>query len=314
MPFDISRRKLLRAGAATGLASLSSLAGCTDRSGEDVTPSASETPTPSDSSPAIYESWLPAPSAMPDTERYYFFYNDYADITANQSALDADVYSAYADIQLFDSLGVSPDDVDYTVSRGAIRDPDSPAVVRGSFSESTVVETLETADFEPDGELGDYSIYRNVDVVAVDDGTVLYGRGDESVELFADADGGSVDRYIATDADLGAVFDRLGSGTFVYGATVERMTEADANPSSGQFAGEVALGYADTIAGATTTSEIVYAFADADSAASADIDAYTSGDIFDDFTRVSTSREGRVVVVTGEIPTAELYADQTETS
>lgn len=310
MNSTLSRRKLLRRGTLAGVASVAAIAGCTGPEAATPTETAQSTTSQASEPAAAFESWLPDDSSGLQND-YAFAYYDYASITASQSQFDPGVYDAYTDIQLFERLGLDPGEVNSALAIPTILQSPPPAVLDVAVSESTVVEWLTENGFEADGTIGEYSLYRNDDwaAVGIEGSTLVHNRGPDGVEVFIDADNGAVDRYTAADSGLRAAFDRLDTGTFVFGSPIGDVTPDEADPEDGLFEGQVAISSTHTVDGATTRTTTALAFEDSDAVDTAPLEEYTDGDIFEAYTTVSTSRDGRVAVVTGELPTDEFLTD-----
>jgi hypothetical protein len=160
---------------------------------------------------------------------------------------------------------------------------------------------------------GEYTLYNGGELdgtVALADGVILSGSNPEmdstaNVESVIDAKAGEADRYATQNGDMATITNELGSGTFLGGTTSQRVTET--NLESGLFEGQVGYGYADTIRGEEMETREVFLFDDPASVDMETVEAYRDIDLFEDFTRLSASQNGRVVLVTGAVATADIY-------
>lgn len=323
---NISRRALLRAGsAATGTAVLGSFAGCaqldqstgggggangqaTGTADATETTTSNDDATETDESSGPYRQWLPEPDVVVDDGHYYFEYVDYDDLRNYEDTLHPSVYNSYADP--FSEVNPSLDRVDGGIIISPFSDGETPSVVTGSFTAAEVSARLAEFDFERVEDLGDYAVYMGEGAIAVRDGTVLYANetSTDPLETLIDTRAGEVTRYTEASDTLASLLGRFANGTFVYGETGEVVPAEDADPSDGTFAGQVGTAYEDSVGPETTNVQIEYAF---DEAGDIDMDAvseYTDSGLFDAYDSVDTERQGRLVVITGAVPTSDLYA------
>jgi|GEM_PF-2120523 hypothetical protein len=313
MDTRFTRRKLL---TSTVTVAGVGLAGCT--AGGDGTPSgertgtptgaASKTPTPGrQSAPVDYREWLPRPGGS--GAGYYFNGYDYARLRANEDRLDRSVYEGYVERDLFDTLGLDVADLTYGIR--VFTFPPTPSLLLGQFSQSAIVDRLQSLDYAVAEERETYNIYQAPDegrFVGAKDGVVAISDSEsESVVRHLTTPDAEEGGYVAASDDLAWVLDAVGYGTFLFGGTNEPVDESDADPTGGYFAGQVAHAYADRVTGATTQSTFAYRFEDADAAAEADLGTYLNGEALQEYDDFTVNTEGRDVVAESQADTDALY-------
>jgi hypothetical protein len=202
-------------------------------------------------------------------------------------------------------------------------------IILGGFSKEAVSDVFtdsltgsDTGDPDESGtgtssvsttEKGEYTLYFGGELdgtVGLAEGVILSGTNPEmdstaSVESLIDAKAGETDRYAAQNRDMAAIMDRLGNATYIGGTTSDRATET--NIESGLFEGQVGYGYADTVRGELMETKEVFVFENQADVAMAEVEAYTDIALYDEFSRLSASQDGRVVLVTREGDTADIY-------
>lgn len=303
-----SRRAVLRTGAVAGLGIAGAVAGCSQLDSLTGGTDSTADGTTDQDTPGRYRRWLPAPAAF-NTEGYYFEAVDYETLQANESHFDASVYSDYAESDLFEELNLPLDAVESSIFIGPITNGVSPTVVLGEFAAGDVTGRLTELGYEQRRESGEYAVYAGESAIGVTDGRLVFSNdGDEDwVEAILAAERGDEPSYAEESEEMERLLNSVESGTFVYGTTHDPTPPEDADPADGVFAGTVGFGYQDTVTGETTDTKIVVLF---ESEADVDMDAvstYTNGDLFAEYQSVSSTRDGRVVVITGETPTNTLY-------
>lgn len=306
MVSELSRRKILQAGGTAGLASLCSLAGCSDSTGEGSTPSAAETP------PIDYREWLPRPEWF-GAQHYYFNADDYTQLRADDERFAQSVYDDYIERAIFDTLGLGIDDVSYAIRVSLLSRSPTPSLIHGEFGQSAVVDSLRSLDYTVADQRETYSIYEAPDedrFVGVEDGVVALSESsaqEVALQLSTpDADEGG---YTAASDALTSVLDAVGYGTFIFGGTTDPPEDSSVDAGDGYFPGQIAYAYADRVDGATTESTFAYRFEDEDAAAGAEADvvAYFASDTYSEYANVTVSQDGQTIVVEGETDTDELY-------
>ncbi|MBX0285711.1 hypothetical protein EGH22_05200 [Halomicroarcula sp. F28] len=301
-----------------GTAVLGSFAGCAqfDQSasgGDGSNGEATETEAEADEPTGPYRAWLPEPDAFGE-DHYYFWYIDYAQLRANESHFDPEVYDVYTeDEALFARSDFSAADVDGAVSLTPVNDGNTYAVVTGSFSATAVADSLTEREFEEDRDIDEYTVYRNPGrgEFGVKDGTiVLTGNPDsDHVRTLIETKNGEVSRYTEASEAMATLLQPVGPETFVGGDTSDPYTDEQAEPESFQFAGQVGYSFGETVDGDRTTREIVVLFETADDVDMDAIAQFTGSDWFATSTDVSSKQEGRMVTITAELPTDEFYAN-----
>lgn len=318
MSQDFSRRKALRAGtAAAGTVVLGSLAGCEQAeqlagdSDDAEAAETTETDDEADEPSGPYRSWLPEPDAF-DEDHYFFRYIDYDQFRATESNFDPRVYDRNSQEAFLDeNFGLSDEDVDGALFLSPVGGG-VPAVVTGSFSASDIADYLADNGSEEDQEIGGYTVYTNPSqgVVGVTDGALVISGDDTvaQVRTLIETQTGELSRYQDSSDDLAALLERFGTGTFVGGTTSDPTPEEEASPDALRFAGQVGFAFADTVDGAAVTTEIAVLFETAEDVDMDAISEYTGSDAFAEYDDISSTQEGRTVIITGTGPTEELYA------
>jgi hypothetical protein len=300
MEYSFSRRDVLRYGAtAGGVGVVGALSGCSAIGG-----------LLGDGADPSYPEWLAAPDEITDDEHYTFTYENIGEIRDAEPEFNDTVSDNYADRDAFDEFDIDPDDVDEVVTLRPISDFLTPTVISGSFGKEDVTDTIDDADreFSEDEAVGEYTLYsaEGDAAVAVKEGTVIFGEvSADDVEAVIDSKNGEADRYVDVNEDMDALVDEIGGGTFAFGSTMDTVEETDAEGA--QFEGQVAFGYSDTVDGESTDTEIAVLFDTADDVDMEAIEDYTEGDVFDNYDDLSSSRDGRIVTITGTVDTVDLY-------
>jgi len=316
---EFSRRHALRAGtAAAGTVVLGSLAGCEQveqlagDSSDDAAESTETDETEDDEPSAPYRAWLPGPNAFGE-DHYFFRYIDYDQFRANESNFDPDVYERNSQAEFLSAnFDLSDGDVDGALFVGPV-DGSVPAVVTGSFSASDIANYLTDNGAEADQEIGEYTVYRNSSqgVVGLTDGTMVLSGDDtvDQIRTLVETKTGELSRYQDVSDDMATLVERFGPETFAGGVTSEPTSAGDANPDGLRFAGQVGYAYGDSVDGATVATEIAVMFETSEDAETAEISAFTGSDTFAEYEEISSTREGRMVIITGTGPTETLYAN-----
>ncbi|WP_136716117.1 hypothetical protein [Halorientalis salina] len=293
MEKDVSRRQTLRLGAAAaGLGAVGSLSGCSQiKSAVPFIGGAS------------YKQWLPAPDELGDSDHYYFSYTNYKQIRNNEDNFDEEAFENYEAEAETDLLDLDIDDIDEVVSLGF----GSASVLIGSFNKEDVTDELEDNDFDDEDDQGNFTIYEPENgsgAVAVKGGTAVYADDSDAVETIIDTKNGDEDRYVGENEEFKELVNKIGNGTRVSGRTQEEVDETDED--YGQFEGAVASGGTDTVNGETTKIKSVTLFDDADDVPQDEFEDYIDdSDYWDELDNVSVSKNGRAVVVTGQMDTDE---------
>lgn len=296
----------------TGLGTTTGLTGCS-RLRNTVFP-ATETDEPAtdteDSDAPSYQSWLPSPAALPSLDHYDFIWMDYAQVRANESQFGTDVYTAFDGEDSLDALDISRDDIDELLFSDSITDFGSaPVVIHGTFEVDDIADRITSFDYERNGEYDGYTLYTNeTNAAALTENTLLFGSGENpTVRLtaIADANQGEQDLYGETNDDMAALQERLGDATLVTGETREQVTETDVD--AGEFEGQVGYGGQLTVDGETTSDTEILLFDTTDAVDMDAVSEYSQGDRFEDYRDVTPRQDGRAVIITGTIDTADLF-------
>lgn len=294
-----TRRSVLRgAGAAVGAGALASIAGCMDS-------------IPGVGSGGQYSQWLPEPGEIGDQDHYSFTYFDTAVLADNEDELADDTVDSVESIEQF----WDPVDVDWDETSWFLYG--THVVVAADYELEDVVDDLEDDDYEEESEYEGYQIFEKEGRgVAVGNGMIastgLFDVSEDpadDLEELIDVSNGEEDRYVEEEADMGALVDELGGGTFVTGQT---LAEPDReNPAAGAFDDMVAKGNVTSVDGEVADQKYVVVY---DNERDVDLDdpeewveANDSRDEeFDDLDDVEYSQNGRLGLVTGTIDTDDI--------
>ncbi|PSP86080.1 hypothetical protein BRC96_00670 [Halobacteriales archaeon QS_6_64_34] len=268
----------------------------------------------------VFTRWLPAPTAVTNTDHYRFDYYDLATLGAQREHLGGEptVFE-----RTWEPVGLAWDDATAVVTVGSVD------VVTAEFDRDGAVSDLEAAGYDRAGEYKGYVRYRNGEtgtVFALTDGTLLVASVDrfaadavaptERLETVVGAATGDVDRYAEANEDIRAVVEELGRATLVSARTLEESDAA--GPRSGRFENLVAEGTRSVVDGERVAEKWVYVYErprDVDTAA---LEAYvqasdnSSAEVDQPFVAVddiSYTTEGRKGIITGTRDAGEYYDD-----
>jgi hypothetical protein len=320
-PRPLSRRRFGRslAVAATGATAVS-LAGCT---------SAGTDPGDGFDGPGrTLRRWLPASDVLdPESDRYERFQSGFiwspGAIAAVNERVDDSIFQYLAEQveRRFEPLELGVEDVRTMLT--VELDPDV-AVAATSGAAAEYADTLEDEGFEEEGPVRGFRLFVTEErtdpsaAFALDGGMVLHARGEDAPDRLDTAlatRAGATPRLVDESPAAVALFDHLGGRTLLQARHRTRPLPADeAGDGRGRFAGTVASGAGATIEGSTFHQRSVTVFDDPDDV---DLDA-----IQDDVERrredarfvgapedTTVTQDGRVVVVTTQIPLEELVRD-----
>lgn len=296
--------------------------------------STSDTATPTSGSTS-YQEWLVAPSVFPNRDHYFFRSIDYEQVRSVRSELDDDVFSTFqaaVEMEDYAEFDLDVQDVSEVIKLLPMIESGTGGwnVILGEFSKNNVedafTDSLDVSDLDETTSAGGhsdsvsaeqrqaYTLYFGGELsrtVALSDGVILIGTNQEmdstaNVRSLIDAKTGETARYSTQNENMEIVGNELGDATFVGGVTYDEITETDIQ--SGLFEGQVGYGYADTLRGDILETKEVFVF---DERASVDMgvidEKYTEIDMYRGFSSISASRDGRAVLVTGEVAAADLY-------
>lgn len=318
-----TRREYL---VTTGTIGMAALAGCSGQESNSEKTTTGNTTTENtdtdgtmednsdnDSTVRDYQQWLPAPNAF-GLDHYGFEFVQYNTLQDNESYFTESVYDDYADRLLFDQLGVSLDDVRAALSMGPVAREDQNVVVDGDFIQAEVADHVTEIGYEQQGDIGEYTVYTAESNVhqtafAITDGQVIFSNESrvDDIELIRGAKNGEQTRYVEESDTMQILLSSIESGTFVYGNTIDPILPENASPTNGAFTGSVGSAYQDSVNGETTNSKFIYLFDTTDDVDMEAIDEYINDGLYDIYESVSSTREGRKVIITGEVPTTHLY-------
>ncbi|WP_332899736.1 twin-arginine translocation signal domain-containing protein [Haladaptatus sp. CMSO5] len=342
-----SRRNFLKASGATfALASLGSLAGCTQL--ETIT---------GPSAPA-YSSWLYDPETVLNVDNHLF------------ASVNIQSYYEHEDQlpeELFDSLDQLDEEIDSVeldelqhMTMLAYGETDFSRagmswVVSGSFDSKEISEEieneLEKSQSGENVEKGEYEGYTLYSIeqpygysmsgesdstmsmtFAIGDENALLGmvvdadaRAKAAVEQMIESDAGTVERYYDTNENAKTMMQELGDATVAMGLNLEVSILKDWVPDEETEIKAVlddleAMGMGATINGETTENKIILVYEDEDAASAENVEALIerlkeeSEEFEENTTEITVSADGRAVVVTSEVDTDELWSDYQDSS
>jgi hypothetical protein len=272
---------------------------------------------------------------FPNKDHYFFRSIDYEQVRSVRSELDDDVFSTFqaaVEMEDYAEFDLDVQDVSEVIKLLPMIESGTGGwnVILGEFSKNNVedafTDSLDVSDPDETTSAGGdsdsvsaeqrqaYTLYFGGELsgtVALSDGVILIGTNQEmdstaNVRSLIDAKTGETARYSTQNENMEIVGNELGDATFVGGVTYDEITETDIQ--SGLFEGQVGYGYADTLRGAILETKEVFVF---DERASVDMgvieEKYTEIDMYRGFSSISASRDGRAVLVTGEVAATDLY-------
>lgn len=265
-----------------------------------------------------YADWLPDPETLGGEnwhfDHYDFFKIDFDTVQQYESSFDDEVYATFE--SLADNWPLSTAGIPFDSVSGMVSLASGIGRFSGDFDSDSVAESLESADFERDGEHGEYEFYSGPDFTgaAVRDGSLLSVQQTSSIgpddfedilETVIDTKRGENERYAEARENFETLVDELGDGTFVDGTTREKRESDYADPEDGELAGTVARGKNVTVDSDVTTVTHVRVLSSEDDVDMDAVDEWAEeGFLTEALSDVSTSQNGRTVVVTGEVPTS----------
>jgi hypothetical protein len=288
-----TRRRVLQTGAMAGALGGAGLAGCLGfvGNGGNDTVSAAE---------VDYTDWL----SVGSDSRYTFTFKNHQEIRENDDILGylADFFRERMEDGDFPSgqMGIEYEDVTVRLRSGAA------TVLFGRFSKDAVTGALGDNGFTERGEYEGYKIFRDSTTIGIDDGKAVATRDSLStVRRVIDTGENGERRYVDTSENLSRLVEELGSGTMVNGSLQEAPTETDIE--NGRFAGAVGEGWTRNFGGERTTVRFVRVFADSSDVNMEDIEAWTETEQFDVVDDISIFERSRVVFVTGEADSTDVF-------
>lgn len=251
--------------------------------------------------------YMPAPSAITDAEHMDVYVTAASEV-ATDDALETQLSGILlrSATRLAEQTGVDVESMERTFRMGAAQG------AIGEFSASDVGDALTSGSFSADGAYGGYDLYTDSETAfAVDDGVVLSAEGsydraaDDVVGAMVDAAKGDAERYVESNEDFGRAREAVSDLDYVSVGSQEEVVRGA--PTSGEFEGQVANAAGFDFEGDTTSYTGVYVF---DAESSADVEAvrsYTASSTFlSEMDQLSVFREGRAVLVEGQVATEDL--------
>jgi hypothetical protein len=302
---------VLRGGGALAVAgTLTSTAGCLG----DLPLSGSATEEP----PASPRRWLAPPSDLPVAPG--FRYTGLEQLRAHRRHLSDRLTRALENLgPVSSAAGLDPEARDAYLRNAPV------SVIPASFDRDRAVAALTDEAFEDGGEhegfrllVGEGRTFGSI-VVGVGTDTLVWAQGaipddappgadtvTEVVEAAVDVGTGNGTRRVDVDADLALLLDAVGVDAVLWGRTTSAVGETDLERN--RIEGQVAQGFNLAANGAESLLREAFVFDDEDDTDVQAVQSWltsegmTFADAVDD---PDVSRDGRVVVVEGTMPTDE---------
>ncbi|MFC6990880.1 twin-arginine translocation signal domain-containing protein [Haladaptatus sp. GCM10025707] len=341
-----SRRNFLKAGGATfALASIGSLAGCTQL--EDIGGNAGGPPS--------YSTWLYDPEAVLNVDNHLFASLNVQSFYENEEQLPPELFEGLEELDNeIDSVDVKAmkhvtaigyAETDF--SRGGMS-----MVVSGKFNGKAIVDEIE-AEMENSGEELSKSTYEGYTLysyetpygygmsgeseavmsgtLAVGDENLLLGmlldadvRAETTIKQMVQSDAGDVERYYDANDNARTLMMELGDATMAIGLNLEVSLLKDWVPDEEKEIKAVlddleAMGWGATINGETTENKIVLVYDEEEAASAENVEALIermkeeSEEFEENTAEITVSKDGRAVVVTTDVDTKSLWEDLEET-
>ncbi len=306
-----TRRDLLLAGGGTAAAG--ALAGCLGILGGD---GGGDGGDGGGVDPPEYANWFYDPAAIEGQNRYAFTRFELGTLRSNREALGEDVVDTLSDILAgpVTDVGADAAAVDRAVFLSDSVDAPAPSIHAGSVDADAVATTLEDRGFSQATEHRGYRIYVGPDGgvgFGLGSAGVLRtpGTGEEAVqsilEAMVDARTGNGDRYVDANEGLRHLTASVGERLYVTGDPHERYVETSTDASDPRFAGEVANGRRVALDGEDAAVAYLVVFDGTDSVDVGAVEEWAQAaqedGLFARASDVSTSRDGRVVTVSGTV-------------
>ncbi len=308
---DLARRRLLeRTLAASAVGSVGSLSGCLDVSlfGDGPRPLASE-----------MRRWGPSPASLPETEprdaaNYVLSGTDFRVARSAPERIRTTQLDPV--VRRVAPLGLSAGDLRGSVGIGFVA-----TVLRAEYDGDAVSDRLAEGGFDREGERGEFRLFRGelpvggldgerqtqpvvvgLDgkyVVTVPSNAATAPDEDDVVDTVASAGAGNTPRYAEVNNALDTLLSALERGLSVWASPVDPVTEADASPETGRFAGLVGRSRGVDLDGDVVRLRQLFLFDDPDSVDRTAVDAYVRSRWGEGESRVFhhrvTTVDGRIV-------------------
>ncbi|WP_435358407.1 hypothetical protein [Haloarchaeobius sp. DFWS5] len=319
---NVTRRRLLRLGVGTTLATVGT-AGClSDSSGsgtpeepttDEITASASQTDsteteqsTKTASASTDIRAWVPMPGATPTTRSSFtVMFADLDSLRRLEDSFWEDGYGALRNSTLGPAAALPLDgSIRQSVTFGG---SDTVTLARTRLGPDELATTLTDAGLSDTDVLADVPVYDGTvegqDVTAAVVGDALVVLGDVSsklayVQAVLDARAGDGDSYLTTDEDIVALDEALPDGQFGF------LSSDDQDDGPTPIGGSRGIGYAWSFGESRTDLHVGIAYPEGDAPAPTELTDFISGRAgFADYDGFEASATGRVVVSTGSIET-----------
>lgn len=302
MRADLSRRRLLRAAGAASVAATLPLAGCSNGLGR--------LGGGGRSGPGDYRQWLPAPAAV-GGDRY--------GVLAIDVATAREVEDRLRDVGMWQNVerALRADGSIVTFDRGTVEQyfGGPGTVYTGSFDLEKLVAQANAGGFV---EVDDHRELKLFQREGADDGytfalsssAVVFPRegGAAAAKRIIDTRNGGVGRY-GDDPETGPLIEALELPLYVQAQFWDEPGSSGARSAYDE--GRLGVGYTHDVDGDTTTTVWHHLYASAGAAAAAPIVDWvtqqsTDRGALDGYSDVTVERDGRIVSVSGTLPTDEL--------
>jgi len=319
-----TRRRLLQAGTAAGVGGLATTAGCLGFLGGD---DQEETTDPDDSGSSddgaatatttvqqaaeSYLRWLPAPAEFVDSDGYSFIYHGIAAFREHREQLAKTTYNEGTGIarSVEEAVGMDPRSIEGVIQTGMA----GTKVVTGEFDAESIVSGLEERKFESRESYRDHELFLQLGqdkrAIAVGDSSVLVCRRSGPNEpvavarMLVDTRRGEIDRYFDVNEDFRLAASGLQDATRAGVQTMEPREESE--PARGRFVGNTAFGFGFTVGETTSNMRFTLVFEEVGQADPDQVRTWTNEglDGLDQYRDYQVQKDGRLVSVTGTIPT-----------
>jgi len=318
-----TRRRLIRAGAVAGVGGLSATAGCLGFLGDDEEGTtepddsggsddgASTATTAVQQEAQGYLRWLPAPAEFVDGDGYSLIYHGISGFRDHREQLAKPTYNEGTRIakSVEETVGMDPRGIDAVLQTGM----SGTKIVTGEFDAESIVGKLEERKFESREPYREHEVFLQLGsdkrAIAVNDSSVLICRRSGPnepvavVRMLVDTRLGEVDRYYDASEDFRLAVAGLEDASRAGVQTMDPREESD--PARGRFVGNTAFGFGFTVGETTSSMRFTLLFEEAGQADPDRVRTWTDEglDGLDQYQDYQVEKDGRLVTVTGTIPT-----------
>lgn len=298
----VSRRSVLKGGAALGVTSVTGLSGCLGLGGGG----------------GGFQDWLVDPFLLAGEPERYFVYSiamSSLDENADQFAReDYDNLRSFA-IDRFGFTRLYADEVErVTLGRNGYQSGGFD-VVQGGIDRETLGEDFRREEYRALEGYEGFDLYeydedvQNGAAVGDDTMAIAGSRGEADavrvVESLVDTQRGEARSYADVDEDFESLMGATSPGDYLLAGTQEPTDET--NAERGQFRNQVGFGQSATVNGEESELELVLTFLDERDVRERDIEDWTrASDAFRLWRDLEFELDGPVATVTATVPTRDL--------